>query len=149
MFGRTEKRFLNLVQEGLPLVLRPYKKIGEALKISEEKAIDYARDLQKRKVIRRTEIIFDLQKLGFVSTLCAMKVPLKDIKRVAGIINDYPSVSHNYERRGEYNIWFTLTATSGSRLSAQLKEIEKKTGIPALDLRTEKMGKVKAVFHLK
>ena len=44
------------------------------------------------------------------STLVAMAVPAARLAEVAGLVNAFPGVNHNYQREHAYNLWFVLTA---------------------------------------
>ncbi|MEI8012373.1 MAG: Lrp/AsnC family transcriptional regulator, partial [Candidatus Omnitrophota bacterium] len=77
-------------------------------------------------------------------------VPSDKLELTVDIINAYPNISHNYLREGEYNVWFTVSASSDRRLQWILADIRKKSGIKdMLDLRTRQVFKNQAVFELK
>jgi len=82
--------------------------------------------------------------IGLTSTLVALKVPEDSVDGAAQIINSYVGVTHNYEREGDYNIWFTLAATSEEGLASTLEEIKKKVH-PLLSL----VVPVKRVLKMK
>ncbi|MFZ5968446.1 MAG: Lrp/AsnC family transcriptional regulator [Bacillota bacterium] len=123
-----EKQVLNELQKGIPLVERPFLEIGQRIGISEEEVIDMVDSLKAKNYVRRFGGILDVNKLGINSTLIAMKVE-EDIERVAGIINTYKGVTHNYERQDEYNLWFTLMEKSQEELEAVINEIKEKTKV--------------------
>ena len=80
-----------------------------------------------------------------------MKVPKNKVNDVARIINGYDNVSHNYEREDEYNVWFTLAASSSRELAIMLDELKQKTGVKeqdVLDLPTIRRFKVNVRFQL-
>jgi DNA-binding Lrp family transcriptional regulator len=80
-----------------------------------------------------------------------MKVPKNKVNDVARVINEYDNVSHNYEREDEYNVWFTLAASSKSELAMILDEIKQKTGmkdLDVLDLPTIRRFKINVHFQL-
>ena len=84
-----------------------------------------------------------------MSTLCAARVPEKDIDVFAGVVNDCPEVTHNYVRSHEYNVWFTVIAPSEDALEGVLKNIRQKTGIDdILSLRATKTYKINASFEV-
>ena len=71
----TDRRLLDIIQTAFPLTPRPYADLGTLLGIPEEEALERVRSLRERRVIRRLGANFQSNKLGFVSTLCAAKVP--------------------------------------------------------------------------
>ncbi|MDW7674182.1 MAG: Lrp/AsnC family transcriptional regulator, partial [Bacillota bacterium] len=73
--------------------------------------------------------IFDSKKLGYKSTLCAIKVPEDRIEEVTEIVNSYNGVTHNYLREHQYNMWFTLIAPSDDSIQEILREMKVMTGI--------------------
>jgi DNA-binding Lrp family transcriptional regulator len=145
----VDKELLNQLQSGLPLVSRPFKALGEVLKQDEEWVLERIKELREEKIIRRLGGVFDSKNLGFSSTLIALKVPPDNIDQVAGIINSYPGVTHNYLREHEYNIWFTLASPSAPELESTLQEILRKTGVTEyLNLPTKKVFKINVEFSL-
>jgi siroheme decarboxylase len=145
----VDKELLNKLQAGLPLVSRPFKALGEALRKDEKWVLERIKELQEVKIIRRLGGVFDSKNLGFSSTLIALKVPPDEIDQVAAIINDYPGVTHNYLREHDYNIWFTLTSTSAPELEKTFQEILTKTAVTEyLNLPTKRLFKLNLEFSL-
>jgi hypothetical protein len=67
----------------------------------------------------------------------------------AQIINSYAGVTHNYEREGEYNIWFTLAAASDEALASTLEEIKGKIHpLSSLVVPVKRILKLKTNFKL-
>jgi DNA-binding Lrp family transcriptional regulator len=144
-----DKKILNSIQLDFPLVNRPFKELGKSLGLEEEDVIKRIKRLQNEGAIRRIGPIINTKKTGGVSTLVAMKVPQERVDEVAGIINKYEEVSHNYLRPAEYNIWFTLSAESEERLQDILKDITDKTGCEARNLPTKRLFKIGVKFNIK
>jgi len=145
----TDKAILNRIQSNFPTVPRPYKVIARELGISENNVLDRVRRLKTHGIVRRIGANFVPGKLGFVSTLCAGKVPEDQIDAFAGIVNSYQGVTHNYVRDNSYNIWFTFIAPSMEDINRCLSEISKKTGVSdILNLPATKVFKIRAHFDL-
>jgi DNA-binding Lrp family transcriptional regulator len=126
----VDKMLLQLAQDEFPLTRRPWAKLGEKLNITEEEVLSRLRRLHNEGLIRKVGPVIDARKVGLnTSTLTAMKVPENEIERVAKIINEYESVSHNYLREHEYNLWFTITTLNEEELRRILREIAQRTGI--------------------
>lgn len=142
-----DRQLINIVQLGFPLDSRPFRTLGEQIGVSEEEVIRHLRKLTELGAIRRIGPIIDTRKIGGFSTLVAMRVPEHEIDKVALQISGFDEVSHNYLRPGTYNLWFTVSARSKSRLLEIFSEI-KKTGCPFLDLPVERMFKIGVMFRV-
>ncbi len=99
---------LNLVQQGFPLVSRPYAEIARRAGSTEREVLDCLQRMQASGVLRQISAIWDTQALGYQSMLVAAKVADDRIDEAAAVINTHPGVSHNYRRNHEFNLWFTL-----------------------------------------
>ena len=129
---RTDRSILNEIQSHFPIKARPYREIGERLGLSEKEVIFRVDRMAKGGIIRRIGANFNSRKLGFISTLCAARVPTEKIPDFVKVVNQYSGVTHNYEREGDYNIWFTFIAESQKLIESSLKEIKHRTGVEDL-----------------
>lgn len=142
-----DRKILNLIQAAFPLEIEPYRSIGGQVGITEEEAFNRVRKLKEKGIIRRIGAVFDPKKLGFVSTLCAARVPEDKLRGFVAQVNIYPGVTHNYRRNHDYNVWFTFIAAGEDELKRSLDEIREKTGISdILDLRAVRTFKINARF---
>ncbi|MBU3072285.1 siroheme decarboxylase subunit alpha [Clostridium estertheticum] len=147
---KTNKNLLNLIQSNFPIESRPFLKIANELDISENQVIDMIKELKNDGYIKRIGGIFDSRKLGYSSTLCAIKVPLDRITEVAEIINSYNGVTHNYIRNHSYNMWFTVIAPSIIEVKEFLNDIKIKTDIDEIiELPVVNLFKINVVFNIK
>ncbi|MCB2352705.1 Lrp/AsnC family transcriptional regulator [Clostridium estertheticum] len=147
---KTKKILLNLIQSNFPIESRPFKKIANELDISENQVIDMIKELKNDGYIKRIGGIFDSRKLGYSSTLCAIKVPFDRITEVAEIINSYNGVTHNYIRNHSYNMWFTVIAPSIVEVKEFLNDIKIKTDIDEIiELPVVNLFKINVVFNIK
>ncbi|MBX4264806.1 siroheme decarboxylase subunit alpha [Clostridium estertheticum] len=147
---KTKKNLLNLIQSNFPIESRPFLKIANELDISENQVIDMIKELKNDGYIKRIGGIFDSRKLGYSSTLCAIKVPLDRITEVAEIINSYNGVTHNYIRNHSYNMWFTVIAPSIIEVKEFLNDIKIKTDIDEIiELPVVNLFKINVVFNIK
>lgn len=147
----VDKKLLQFAQDEFPLTRRPWKALGNKLKIEEEEVLLRIKRLRKEGVIRKIGAIFDAKKLGVrACSLIAMRVPKEKIEDVVKIINEYESVTHNYRREHEYNVWFTISTSSVKELRKTINEIKRRTGIPdtnILNLPTTRRFKVGVRFQ--
>ncbi len=146
---KIDKQLLDIIQSRFPIEKRPFQILAKKLNLTEEKVISHLEKLKKEGIIRRLGAIFNSKSLGYVSTLLAMKVPFSKIEEVAGIVNTYSGVTHNYLRDYEFNLWFTLTSPSEEELKETIEEIKTKTGLSEpLLLPAVKLFKIRAEFNL-
>jgi len=145
----TDKKILNIIQTDFPVVAEPFKVIASMTGISEEESLARIKKLKDDGIIRRIGAVFDARKLGFVSTLCAAKVPEGKMKAFVEAVNACPGVTHNYRRNHEYNVWFTVIAPSEEELKRFFTEVTERTGITEiLSMRASRIFKINASFEM-
>jgi len=145
----TDRKILNRIQSNFPITSRPYLTIAEELALDESEIIHRLLQLKEKGIIRRIGGNFFPEKLGFVSTLCAAKVPEDKIDAFAEAVSRYPGVTHNYQRDNSFNIWFTFIAPSMEEIEEKLEEISRNTGVEdIINLPATKVFKIKAHFDL-
>lgn len=144
-----DKTILNRIQSNFPITPRPFQIIADELNLSEATVIERVSKLKEAGIIRRIGGNFVPGKLGFVSTLCAAKVPEEKIRLFADTVNRYPGVTHNYRRDNEFNVWFTFIAQSRAEIESNLNQIAEETGVSEiLNLPATRMFKIRAHFDL-
>lgn len=145
-----EKKLLTLIQTDFPIESEPFKVLAEKLHSTEEEILATLKKLKEEGYIRRIGAIFDSRKLGYVSTLCAMKVPSDKLDSVITYINSLPGVTHNYLRQHDFNLWFTLIAESQFELENIIQQIKEKTGVTdLLNLPAVRTFKINVNFQLE
>jgi DNA-binding Lrp family transcriptional regulator len=123
--------------------------IADELGLTEREVIDRVLRLKQSGIIRRIGGNFVPGKLGYVSTLCAARVPVDQVPRFAAAVNRHPGVTHNYLRENAFNVWFTFIAPSMEEIEAKLKEISAETGVTEiLNLPATRVFKIKAQFDV-
>ena len=148
-FDDVDKAILNRIQSDFPITSRPYRTIAEDLGLSEGEVLKRVSRLKASGIIRRIGGNFTPEKLGFVSTLCAAKVPEDKISQFAEVVNRYPCVTHNYRRENTFNIWFTFIAPSMDEINTSLKQIAAETGVTdILNLPATRVFKIRAEFKV-
>ena len=144
-----DKKILNIMQKEFPLTERPFQIVAEKCGISEEDALSRIQRLKDVGIIRRIGAVFDGAKLGRVSTLCAARVPQDKLGKFVSAVNMSKGVTHNYLRDNEYNVWFTLNASTAQDVEFFLADLKKKTGITdILDMRAVRTFKIDATFEV-
>jgi DNA-binding Lrp family transcriptional regulator len=144
-----DKAIVNRIQSNFPIASRPYLAVAEDLNLTEKEVLQRVLRLKKIGIIRRIGGNFVPGKLGFVSTLCAARVPADRIDEFADVVNRYSGVTHNYQRDNDYNVWFTFIAASMEEIDENLKQIAEETGVSdILNLPATKVFKIRAQFDV-
>lgn len=122
-------RLATMMQGGVPLVRDPYGRLGEALELSRAQVIDQLRAWDEDGLLREISAVLEGSALGHDSALVAGRVDPDDIDRVAAIINEHPTVTHNYMREHALNLWFTIATPPHMSLDETLRRLEALTGV--------------------
>ena len=120
-------RLLNEFQRAFPLVPQPYAVLADQLGTSEARVLEALAAFRDEGALSRVGAVFTPNVMG-VSTLAALDVPAAALERVAAVVSARPEVNHNYEREGEPNLWFVMTAPGAAELARAAREIEADAG---------------------
>ena len=144
-----DRIIINRIQSDFPISTRPYADIAKELGLTEDDVLQRVRKLKAAGIIRRIGANFVPDRLGYVSTLCAAKVPPEKIEAFTAVVNRHSGVTHNYLRENSYNIWFTFIAPSMQEIEENLAQIAAETGIEdILNLPATHVFKIKAQFNV-
>lgn len=124
-----DQQLVSLMQTSFPLTVHPYQEIAEQLDISINDCLQRIQKLMDDKVIRRIGGILQSDKIGYTSTLCALHIPQTEVERVATMLNQFSSITHNYERNHEFNLWFTFIDHKDC-IQQSLQELSEYIGYP-------------------
>lgn len=144
----VDRHILEVAQSAFPVEPRPFEALAAKIGIGEEEALERIRRLQEAGVIREVGPVFNLRKLGYTSTLCAARVAESCVEHVAGLVNSFAEVTHNYLRDDPFNMWFTLIAASNERIEEILERIRREPGVAeVISLPAERMFKINVHFN--
>lgn len=141
-----DRALLNEIQSNFPVDPRPYQALGARLGIGEDEVLERISNLRKAGIIRRIGASINSRKIGFVSTLLAARAPEDKFQRFVEMVNQVDGVTHNYLRKHEYNVWFTLISPSEAEKRRVLDELMERTGIEILELPARKIFKIRVDF---
>lgn len=145
-----DKELLNLLQGDIPICSHPFAEMARKLDTDEETLLNRLRELKAAGFLRRIGTFFDSNSLGYRGTLIALKVEPSAICQVAEAVNRYPGATHNYEREGAYNLWFTLLTPNAEYESNVLAKIRSLDGVEdMLKLKANKKYKINVQFKLQ
>ena len=114
----VDRLLINRLQDGLPLVDRPFKTVGVELGLGEDEVLSRLRSLLERGILTRFGPLFDAERLGGGLTLAALHADEHEFEQVAELVNGYPEVAHNYRREHTLNMWFVVATERPERLDA-------------------------------
>ncbi len=148
-WDETDRRILNRIQSDFPIEARPYLVLASELGLSEEELIRRVRRLKAKGWIRRIGGNFVPDRLGYVSTLCAARVPEDRLPAFIEAVNRHPGVTHNYRRENAWNVWFTFIAPSMAEIEEKLERLRAETGVTEiLNLPATRVFKIRAHFDV-
>jgi siroheme decarboxylase len=142
----VDRALLNHAQSNFPVQSHPYRVLGERLGISEAEVLQRIAKLRQDGIIRRIGASINSRGLGFVSTLVCAKAPVESLEDFVTIINSYPGVTHNYLRKHDYNVWFTLIAESEAVKQQIIRDMSEKTGVELFEFPAKKIFKIRVDF---
>ncbi|HSS63471.1 MAG TPA: Lrp/AsnC family transcriptional regulator [Gammaproteobacteria bacterium] len=134
MLDATDRRIVNLLQDGIAVCERPFADAGAVLELDEAELIDRLRAMLDCGLLTRFGPMFDAERLGGAFTLCAMRVPRHRFEEITEIVNAFDEVAHNYEREHQLNMWFVIGAGSPERVTGTIAAIEQATGLDVINL---------------
>lgn len=141
-----DRRLINRLQLGLPLVRQPWQVLAAELGCSSVELLDRLHEMLIDGVLTRFGPMFDLDRLGGAFTLAALVVPEPRFEAVAELLGDMPEVAHNYRREHTWNMWFVLACANEQAISETLSRIEQLTGLVPLNLPKEETYHVGLYF---
>lgn len=137
----TDKAVINALQGGFPISERPFADAAGPLGIAEDDLIARVARLKENGVLSRFGPLYHAGNMGGALVLAAMRVPAADFETVAGIVNGFPEVAHNYERDHALNMWFVVATETEAAADEVFRRIE-----AATDLTVLAMPKLKEFF---
>jgi len=145
----VDKNLLNIIQAEFPLSREPFAALELRLSINRNEVIQRIERLKSRGVIRLIGPVFNPRRLGYRTTLVAMKVPAERLDKAERIVSAHPMVSHCYERDHDFNLWFTLAMPVAEDMESEIHKLSGKIKADEiLNLPALRIFKIGAYFNL-
>jgi DNA-binding Lrp family transcriptional regulator len=145
----TDEKLLNIIQTEVPLNREPFAVLGLRLNMSGNEIIRRIERLKEEGIIRQIGPVFNPRRLGYQTTLVAMKVATGLLDEANQIISAHPLVSHCYERNHDFNFWFTLAMPAKENLESEVQKLGSRIkNEVTLNLPAVKVFKIGAYFNL-
>ncbi len=133
-----DKRIINQLQGGFPLVTEPFAAVGLTLGLSAANLLQRLQALLAQGVISRFGPFYHADRLGGAAWLAAMAVPESELTSVIAQINAEPAVAHHYQREHTLNLWFVVAAETLADVTTAITRLEQVTGYPVYRLPKER-----------
>lgn len=130
----ADRRLINRLQDGLPLIEAPYAAVAAELDLSEGELLYRLERLLETGILSRFGPMYHAERLGGGLTLAALAVPEADYERITDAVNAFPEVAHNYRREHPLNMWFVLATETPERIGEVIAELEAATGLPVYNM---------------
>ena len=128
-----DRRIINELQGGFPVVERPFEAAALTVGASEDDLVAAIAVMLADGRLSRFGPLYNADRMGGAFTLCAMSVPQAEFERVAALVNAFTEVAHNYERAHRLNMWFVLACDAPGRIAGVIGKIEQATGLAVLE----------------
>jgi len=125
---------VNTLQAGLPVCARPFDAVAAAIDVPVDEVLSRLQRLLDDKVLTRFGPMFNAEKLGGALSLCALQAPAERFDEIAGLVNAFPEVAHNYERDHQLNMWFVVATERPEQAGEVIREIEQASGCTVYDM---------------
>lgn len=151
MITETQQNELAVaMQQAFPVAEHPYRVLSDKLGVKETDVLDTVQMWKSENRLREISAVMEGWALGYDSALVCGKIPKHRLEEVAGIISAHPTITHNYERNHEMNLWFTIAVPKSMGIENHLQALSSLTGIPEyFPLRRTLTFKVGVVFDFQ
>ena len=144
--NELSRRLINGWQGGFPLCERPFAVVAERLDASEDAVLQTLRELLADGTLTRFGPLYQIERLGGAFSLAALQAPEAEFDRIAGIVNGFPEVAHNYRRDHAFNMWFVLATETPAGMNDTVERIAAATGLPVFNFPKEREYFIEARF---
>ena len=106
MIDDIDYQLIEVMQNGLPLVSRPYVSIAQRLDLSETEVISRLSKLKQQGLIKRLGVIVNHRRLGYrANAMVVFDIPNSEVKQIGKKISQFDFVNLCYLRPRHLNIW--------------------------------------------
>jgi len=120
----TDRKLLKTMQDGIPLVKKPFAEVANSLGISEDEVLRRTRGLLDEGVIRRFGASIVHRKIGITANaMCVWNVPDERVDKVGNIIAGFDEVTHCYARSRAEDWKHNMFAMVHGRAKQECEEV--------------------------
>lgn len=123
----TDRKLLKMMQDGIPLVKRPFAEVASSLGIAEDEVLQRLQSLLEEGVIRRIGASIAHRKIGIIANaMCVWNVPDERVDEVGDTIAGFAEVTHCYARSRARDWRHNMFAMVHGRAKQECEEIADK-----------------------
>ena len=130
-----ERELLLAIQDGLPLVPEPYRKVAERLGMTEERVMELVRSMLTEGKIRRMGAVPNHYALGIrANGMAVWDVPDDRVSELGPRLGQMPEVTHCYRRPRHppdwpYNLFAMIHGYTREEVLAAVERIARELGL--------------------
>lgn len=99
-------KLIAAIQDGLPLVARPYAAVGSAIGLTEPEVIEHIHRLVERGVIRRLGLVLSHRELGYrANAMVVWDIPDDRVDEMGEVLASMPFITLCYRRPRRLPAW--------------------------------------------
>ncbi len=135
MIDGIDRQLIVCLQQGLPLVSRPYALIAGELNLTESEVLARVAQLKQKGVIKRLGVIVNHRRLGYKSNaMVVFDVPDTLVKQIGEHVSQFSFVNLCYQRprQGEqwpYNLYCMIHGKNRDKVLQQLAHLIDSCGL--------------------
>jgi DNA-binding Lrp family transcriptional regulator len=123
-----DRQLIAAVQNGLPMISRPYLRIAEQLAITEQEVIQRLAQLKQQGLIKRFGVIVHHRKLGYqANAMVVWNIPDDLVDEIGRSMSQERFVNLCYQRprreNWHYNLYCMIHGKSRDTVLAQLQQL--------------------------
>ncbi len=134
-----EQSLIAVIEQGLPLVARPYAMIAEQLGCCEQDVIDGLQRLKSRGDIKRFGVVVRHRKLGYnANGMVVWNIADTDVRRLGQCMGQFPFVTLCYRRPRHlpdwpYNLFTMVHGKNRKEVEQKTKLLAEKCGLQQIE----------------
>ena len=143
-----DKKLLNILQKEFPLSRKPFDLIGEQIGLNGSEVLTRVDRLVKDGFIRRIGPVLERKSMGYAAVLCGVRVKDDLLETFSQEVNALAGVTHNYEREGDLNVWFTIIQKDMKQIEHALGALEDKFNVKIYRFPEKRTFKIRTFFRV-
>ncbi len=134
----TDRRLIEAIEDGLPIVSRPYQDIGKRLGLSESEVIEGLASLIERGIVKRIGLVVRHRELGYAANaMVVWDIADEEVGDIGRRMSEFPFVTLCYRRprrlpRWPYNLFCMIHGKDRETVLAQIERLRREAGLTAI-----------------